>query len=138
MKKEKKSFMDNLDLWKKIAQTILVTAPVLALLGTAIGWTFKTIYQKEIDEFKKTVKFSILARDSLIPTSRAEHIGIMNRIEALESKHSEGFAVGLRYNTEEEKMYYKAEDGSKYEAHQDPDYGRWYYIKEGQPYFVYE
>ena len=132
-----KEFVANLELWKKVVQTILVTAPLLGLLGTAFTYTVKTIYHREIDDFTKTVTFMELARDSIIPKSLRVHGAIIHDLKILQDKHSGGFAVGLRYDSEEEKMYYRAEDGKKYEAHRYPRNQRWYYIKDGLVYYVY-
>lgn len=133
-----KKFADYLDLGKKLAQTILVIGPALTILGAAGTWTVKTIYHKEFEKAQAVYNFMQLAQDSIVPSSLRVHSYLKNAVEKLELKHNGSYAIGLRWDEDQQKVMYRGTDKILREAHQSRVDGSWYYIKDDQPYYVYE
>lgn len=127
-----------LDIWKKFLQTIFIIVPILGSVAAAGTWTFKKVYHKEIQEWQEVYTFMKLAQDSILPSSYRKHSFLQNSIEKLESKHNGNFAIGLRWDEDQQKVMYRGKDKVLREAHRNPVDGSWYYIKDGQAAYVYE
>lgn len=123
MIKSLKQFAAYLDVWKKLAQTILIIAPVLAMLGTCGTWVFNKVYHKEIESAKAVVRFMQVAQDSIIPEIKRD-------VEILQSKHNGNYAIGLRWDEAHEKVMYRGTDKKLREAHQYPIDKKWYFINK--------
>lgn len=127
-----------LDVWKKLLQTVLIIGPSLTVIFGAGVWAIEKVYHKEIEEYRKLGEFMQLAKDSILPHSSRVHSYQNNAIEKLQSKHNGSFAIGLRWDEEQGKIMYRGIDKVLREAHKNPVDGSWYYIKDGQPAYVYE
>lgn len=109
-------------------KTLAVTGIIAGVAGGITG--FKTIKAEIVDFIHVEVH---KAKEGEVQMFKDTIVSINTRLDNHINEKSESFAVGLRVHTENNQLYYRAEDGREYPAYKDLNMSNTY----NYPYYYY-